>query len=911
MRFMFRYFAMLIALFTVGCNTLFEEDIALSSTSNYPSLNIGIEGDTRTFVENNTTLCWHADDRFSIFLGNTVNVEYRFDGEDGDVRGTASAIGSSSNTGDAIDGVYALYPYSVDAELLTSGVIKSSLPAVQSYALNSFGRGANTMVAVTESADDNSLSFRNVGGFLKLKIYGDATIKRIELSGNNGERIAGNATIEPIYNSVPEVVMADDASTHITLDCDNGVKLGASSSSATQFWFVLPATVFEKGITIKVESVDGAVYEHTTSKRVEIERNTIQPMSPFEPKFAVPTPADNQIWYTTTDGRAVEFDSSDFSSEMVSNNYSAGRGVITFEQSVERIGNNAFKGCATLKSITLSNAVRSIGSEAFSGCSSLQDIYLPEGLTTIGDRAFYECRGFDILTIPSTITSFGGYVFYHAEANQLVVNCSVPDADAQLNESSMVFTSTYFESVTFTSSVRRIGSYSFGWNSYISNIDFGYGIEQIGEGAFCYNTSLGSVTLPATITSIGKLSFYGCNRLETITCRATSVPTLGDDAFPASVVIYVPDASVMAYNADDAWKKYSIYNLTGEEYESSDFSADGEVVVLQMATEGNGIDIVMMGDGYSDRQIEAGYYLDDLTRTSEMLFTEEPYKSFKHLFNIYAVKCVSRNEGIVDGRKWGSTAFNCKFDDSSTLIKGDEWVPQEYAVKAIGEERTNEMMAIVILNSMNYGGTCYMTGPEDSPNESNCWGNGRSVSYFSLCGDDDVLRKLMLHEAGGHGFAKLADEYFSSGSGSISYEDYYLGEYFEDYGWYRNVDYVYNEDEFIDETNVKWHHFLEDERYQYDGLGVYEGAYTYAKNAYRPTDESIMRHNEGGFNAPSREAIYIRLHKLAYGSDWVYDYEDFVKYDAINRKSAPAASATLSSVVYCEQLPHTPPIILR
>lgn len=911
MRYMLRYVLVLFTFVAVGCNTLFDEEMSSISTSDYPSLNIGFEADTRTFVEGNTTLCWHADDRLSVFVGSTQNVEYRFDGKDGDVRGTASAVGDAADKGSAIDGVYALYPYNDDAELSTSGEFTTILPAEQSYALNSFGRGANTMVAVTESADDNSLSFRNVGGFLKLKIYGDATIKRIELSGNNGERIAGNATIAPIYNSVPEVVMADDASTHITLDCDNGVKLGASSSSATQFWFVLPATVFEKGITIKVESVDGAVYEHTTSKRVEIERNTIQPMSPFEPKFAVPTPADNQIWYTTTDGRAVEFDSSDFSSEMVSNNYSAGRGVITFEQRVERIGNNAFKGCATLKNITLSNAVRSIGSEAFSGCSSLRDIYLPEGLTTIGDRAFYECRGFDILTIPSTITSFGEYVFYHAEANQLVVNCSVPDADAQLNESSMVFTSTYFENVTFTSSVRRIGSYSFGWNNYIRNINFEYGIEHIGEGAFCYNSSLYSVTLPATISSIGGLSFYGCSSLEAVTCNATSVPELGADAFPASVSVYVPDASVMAYKADAEWMKYNIYNLAGEEYISSDYSADGEVVVLQKATEGNGIDIVMMGDGYSDRQIEAGYYLDDLTRAVEMLFTEEPYKSFRHLFNIYVVKCVSRNEGIVEGREWGSTAFNCKFDSYSTQIKGDEWVPYDYADKAIDEERQKEMMAIVILNSMNYGGTCYMVEPEDYPNDSNCWGNGRSISYFSLCGDDDILRKLILHEAGGHGFAKLADEYFSSGSGSVSSGDYYDGKYFENYGWYRNVDYVFEEGETIDETNVKWHHFLEDERYAYDGLGVFEGAYTYAKNAYRPTDISIMRHNEGGFNAPSREAIYIRLHKLAYGNSWEYDYEDFVAYDAINRKSAPAVSATLSSVVYCEELPHTPPVILR
>lgn len=103
--------------------------------------------------------------------------------------------------------------------------------------------------------------------------------------------------------------------------------------------------------------------------------------------------------------------------------------------------------------------------------------------------------------------------------------------------------------------------------------------------------------------------------------------------------------------------------------------------------------------------------------------------------------------------------------------------------------------------------------------------------------------------------------------------------------------------------------YREDARYAYDGLGVFEGAYTYLTGAYRPTDISIMRHNTGGFNAPSREAIYQRIHRLAYGKSWTYDYETFVEYDAKNRKSAP--QALKSSLIYSE-CPHTtPPVIIR
>jgi hypothetical protein len=56
-----------------------------------------------------------------------------------------------------------------------------------------------------------------------------------------------------------------------------------------------------------------------------------------------------------------------------------------------------------------------------------------------------------------------------------------------------------------------------------------------------------------------------------------------------------------------------------------------------------------------------------------------------------------------------------------------------------------------------------------------------------------------------------------------------------------------------------------------------------------------MRENTGGFNAPSREAIWYRLHKLSEGADWTYNYEDFVAYDVVNRKASPSTAANVWS----------------
>ena len=84
---------------------------------------------------------------------------------------------------------------------------------------------------------------------------------------------------------------------------------------------------------------------------------------------------------------------------------------------------------------------------------------------------------------------------------------------------------------------------------------------------------------------------------------------------------------------------------------------------------------------------------------------------------------------------------------------------------------------------------------------------------------------------------------------------------------------------------MRWSHFLSDARYS--GLvGIYQGALTYQYGAYRPTENSIMRHNVGGYNAPSREAIYKRIMTLSEGNGWKYDYEAFVAYDAVNRSAS-------------------------
>ncbi|MBR4854092.1 MAG: hypothetical protein IKU88_05140 [Alistipes sp.] len=366
--------------------------------------------------------------------------------------------------------------------------------------------------------------------------------------------------------------------------------------------------------------------------------------------------------------------------------------------------------------------------------------------------------------------------------------------------------------------------------------------------------------------------------------------------------IYITEFQGFKYLKDDHTK--FIYKDGADNpfdlYESTDYSKDGEVKILQSASKGNGIDIVLTGDGYSDRLIADGTYDKVMNTAMEKFFMEEPYKSYRDHFNVYSVVAVSENEVYNLG---SSTAFAGYFGgEGTTLVGGNDQKVFSYAEKAIGAERMNDALIVVMMNSKAYAGTCYMYSPSDNDN----WGDGVSISYFPIGVDDNALAQVLHHEAGGHGFSKLADEYEPLFNEVITEDAITSSRELERYGWHKNIDFT------SDPTAVKWSRFLTDIRYANEGLGVYEGAFVYTTGAYRPSWNSIMRYNTGGFNAPSREAIYYRIHKLAYGEDWEYDYEKFVEYDAINRKTA----ATTRGVPYRLDIPEDfkplhPPVVMN
>lgn len=251
--------------------------------------------ESRTYIEEDTQnsnlyLRWTKGDEISIFRGTTLNQRFQFSGETGDNSGSFKLVPNddfvSSNELDEFRN-YAFYPYDENTKITEKGVFAVTLPATQNYAENSFGLEANSMVAVTETIGDVDLKFKNVGGYFKFKFYGDnLTIKSVTLKGNNGEKLTGKAHIASGYGMNPEITMSEEATDVLTLQCGNGIKVGATKEEATEFWFVLPPTKFTKGFTITVTDIDGGVFTKTTEKEFEIKRNTIKPISAMEVETA-------------------------------------------------------------------------------------------------------------------------------------------------------------------------------------------------------------------------------------------------------------------------------------------------------------------------------------------------------------------------------------------------------------------------------------------------------------------------------------------------------------------------------------------------------------------------------------------------------------------------------------------------
>lgn len=297
---------------------------------------------------------------------------------------------------------------------------------------------------------------------------------------------------------------------------------------------------------------------------------------------------------------------------------------------------------------------------------------------------------------------------------------------------------------------------------------------------------------------------------------------------------------------------------------SESTEGDGEVNLLQGHTDGDGIPLILMGDGFIDTEIASGYYDEVLNQAVENFFTEHPINALRGYFDIYAVTVVSPSNMFGSGE----TALGCRMEGgTSTLVEGDDEAVQRYARLVEGVE-LDDAQVVVVLNSNAYAGTNY-----------NYWYTNGTPSNFAIAYcpvienlASENFRRVLVHETVGHGIGKLDDEYaYEENPQMPSDEIAERQQQQEDFGWWQNVDFTDSK------ADVLWSDFLFDTRYDGQGLGIFEGACTYMTGAYRSTEESMMRNNIQGFNAPSRRAIYNNI--IQRGEGRTPSLEEFIDFD--------------------------------
>ena len=233
---------------------------------------------------------------------------------------------------------------------------------------------------------------------------------------------------------------------------------------------------------------------------------------------------------------------------------------------------------------------------------------------------------------------------------------------------------------------------------------------------------------------------------------------------------------------------------------------------------------------------------------------------------------------------------------------------------------------IVMANVECHAGTCVL-----SYSYANDYCAESSVAYCALSTSLENRRLTLLHEAGGHGFGKLADEYGVLWLTSFSTSDWNNLINLHHLGLYRNVNEHWTaeekndgwsvdlRDEYTSQSNVYWSELLSPS-YDYrtdEGLGIYRGAFCYHNLYCRPTVNSVMRDqfaDEGDFfNAISRWAIWYRLMRVTEctsADDFKSSLDEFIMFDrTLNMKKA--SRATVLSVNDNRLLPLAPPVLVE
>lgn len=308
------------------------------------------------------------------------------------------------------------------------------------------------------------------------------------------------------------------------------------------------------------------------------------------------------------------------------------------------------------------------------------------------------------------------------------------------------------------------------------------------------------------------------------------------------------------------------------------------------------VPLIFTGDGFTPDQYEVGGLFDrKIDEGIEAFFNIEPYRSYRHYFTVYKVAAHSKESGITRYLRTEehliekvNTVFNTYYlgdgYQNGTTMKTNTQKVYNYARKIPGITTAvlNNTTVVLVANYHVYSGTCWIDY------------EGRSVSIVPTCDSSQpfTYAMTMYHEAGGHGFGQLADEYMFYPERPATPNDIANIRTWSTNGRSANIDVTGDRDK------VKWKHFLGVAGYEY--VSIY-GRAQFTTGVWMPEPMSCMNNMAPPFNAPSREAIVKRIMKNA---GETYSFELFKQIDVRPSKAILQKSAAQRPI---SPINHTPP----
>lgn len=578
-------------------------------------------------------------------------------------------------------------------------------------------------------------------------------------------------------------------------------------------------------------------------------------------------------------------------------------GSLTIPQGVTALPSEAFHNCGFNGILTLHDGISNIANDAFADCHFKGELHLPKSLKVISNNAFCNNDFSGVLTLPSTLTHIGSSAF--ANNWRLMGVLDIPDEVESVGESAFA-NCRMLEGIIFPESMETIRQGAFNECFGITSIRCkGTMPARIESGAFD-GIAKDNFTLEVPESAVsqyqaapGWCDFKRIAAHHELVCRPSVACALSTehkqnlvinaegewevaskpdwcDVSPASgnkkteVTLTIKG---MAKNAGSRNGKV-VFRLKDKEYTHecnvSQYGyqyGENEWLTLQKATKGNngGINIVLLGDGFNAKDIASGEYLKTIKQEVEYFFGIEPYKTYRNYFNVYTAFPLSTESGVGTVNTIRYNRFNTTFTGGVGLKADyDEVFDYSLGAPTVNKGNLNQTLIIIVPNSTDYGGICQM------------WESGAAIAFcpLSTYGYPLDTRGVVQHEAGGHGFGKLGDEYIYHNAFIDFCDCTCCGHVNElngakSLGWFDNLELTGKM------HSVGWSHLIFDDRYS-DIVDIYEGGYMHNRGVFRSEANSCMNNDIPYYSTISRESIVKRIKRYA-GEP--YSFEEFVKND--------------------------------